>query len=255
MAEKKETAEKKAAADASVPSKKQEDVKSASATLTEGRGGILGVKAGMTQVYNTDGQVRAVTVIELKKNTITQKKTVANDGYTSVQVGFLEKKDSKALKPEKGHVKKSGGQAFYHYQELRTPKNAKLEGVEVGSAIDASFLKEGDLVDLTSVSKGKGMQGVMKRYHFRGGPATHGASIVHRMPGSIGQRTDPGKVWKGKKMAGHMGNKKVTIQNIEIVKIDLEKNILLVNGSVPGPRSGIVTVRRAVKGLEQAGLK
>ncbi len=218
-----------------------------SATLNSDRGGILGVKAGMTQVFGADGRVLAVTVVELKKNTITQIKKAATEGYSAVQVGFLPKKASRVNRAETGHFKRSGNPGYYHAQEFRVENDKALEGLADGQELTAAFLKDGDLVDVSSVSKGKGFQGVMKRYHYAGGPASHGASVNHRSIGSIGNRADPGKVFKGKKMAGHMGHRHVSIQNITIVKIDLEKGILLLNGSVPGPKSGIVTIRKAVK--------
>lgn len=208
---------------------------------------LMGVKAGMTQVYDENGNSFAVTVIDLQPNVVTQLKTKEKNGYQAVQVGLFEKKEKSANKAEQGHAKKAGAKGFHHYKEFRLLDGQKLEGIEVGKVLSAGFLKDGDLVDLTSVSKGKGFQGVMKRHNFAGGPGSHGASITHRMPGSIGNCADPAKVWKGKKMAGQMGNKKVTVQNIKVVRVDLEKNLLLVNGSVPGAKSSVVTIRKAVK--------
>lgn len=216
-------------------------------TLTEGRSGVLGVKAGMTQIYTEAGDSVAVTVIDLKPNMITQVKNKDKDGYQAIQVGLLEKKSKAMNKPEEGHVKASGGKGFYKYQEFRLPDSAKLDGITVGKILSAEFLKEGDLVDLTARSKGKGFQGGMKRYHMAGGPKSHGASVSHRSLGSIGNRADPGKCFKNKKMAGHMGHEQVTVQNVRVARVDLENQLLLVHGSVPGPRSGIVTIRRAVK--------
>lgn len=212
-----------------------------------GRVGILGIKAGMTQVYNNDGDSIAVTVIDLKPNVITQVKTKENEGYQAIQVGFLEKKAKNATKPEQGHAKKVGATGFYQYQEFRLEDGAKLDGLTAGKTISAEMFKEGDLVDLTAMSKGKGFQGGMKRYHMAGGYKTHGASLNHRSLGSIGNRADPAKCFKNKKMAGQMGNYQTTVQNVKVVQIDLENQLLLVHGSVPGPRSGIVTVRPAVK--------
>jgi large subunit ribosomal protein L3 len=223
------------------------EVASGSTTLSQGLGGVLGVKAGMTQYFDKTGACLAVTVIDLRTNKITQIKTEEKEGYLAVQVGMLEKKLKSAKKSEIGHLKKSGGTPYYHYHEFRFPVKTKLEGLAPGLTISAEFLKEGDYVDLTSVSKGKGFAGVIKRHHFGGAPASHGHSISHRMPGSIGNRADPGKVFKNKRMAGHMGNEQVTIQNVRVVKVDLENQLLLVHGSVPGPRTGIVTVRKAVK--------
>jgi large subunit ribosomal protein L3 len=216
--------------------------------LTQGRGGVLGVKAGMTQVYTEDGDSVAVTVIDLKPTIITQVKTNEKNGYQAVQVGFLEKKAKSASKPEQGQNKAAGVAGFYHYQEFRLADSDKLDGLTAGKALSAEFLKPGDLVDLTAMSKGKGYQGGMKRYHMAGGFKSHGASISHRSLGSIGNRADPGKCWKNKKMPGHMGHQKVTIQNVRVVRVDTENQILLVHGSVPGPKTGIVTVQRAIKG-------
>lgn len=212
-----------------------------------GRVGLLGIKAGMTQVYNNDGDSIAVTVIDLKSNVITQVKTKENDGYQSVQVGVVDKKAKNATKAEQGHAKKVGATGFYHYQEFRLADSTKLDGLTAGKVLSAEMFKEGDLVDLTAMSKGKGYQGGMKRYHMAGGFKSHGASISHRSLGSIGNRADPAKCFKNKKMPGQMGNYQTTVQNVKVVRVDLENQLLLVHGSVPGPRSGIVTVRPAIK--------
>jgi len=217
------------------------------ATLSTELGGILGVKAGMTQVFTGAGSMVAVTVIDLRPNVVTQIKTPAKEHYSAVQVGMLEKKEKHATRAERGHAKKAGKKGFYYYEEFRFKNSKGVEGLTVGQVLSAGFLKEGDMIDLTSVSKGKGFQGVMKKYHYAGGPGAHGASVCHRQIGSIGNRADPGKVFKGKKMAGQMGNVRVTIQNVKVVKVDLENQILLVNGSVPGPKSAIVTIRKSVK--------
>jgi large subunit ribosomal protein L3 len=217
--------------------------------LTEGKGGIIGIKAGMTQVYDEDGNSIAVSVISLEPNVVTQIKTKATNGYNAVQVGFMPRKEGKTNKPEAGHSKKASATGFYHFQEFRMPDNAKLEGLNVGQVLSSDFIKEGDLVDLTSVSKGKGFQGGVKRFHMHGGNKTHGASVNHRSLGSIGNRADPGKCFKNKKMPGQMGNARVTIQNTKVIKIDTENKLMLVHGSIPGPKSGIVSVRKAVKGM------
>jgi large subunit ribosomal protein L3 len=188
-----------------------------------------------------------VTVIDLKPNVITQVKTKDKNGYEAIQIGFLEKKAKSATKAEQGHAKASGQTGFYHYQEFRFAEGEKLDGLTVGKVLSAEFVKPGDFVDLTSMSKGKGYQGVMKRYNYAGGFKSHGASLVHRSLGSIGNRADPGRVFPGKKMAGHMGHEQVTVQNVQVVRVDTENQLLLVHGSVPGPRSGIVTVRKAIK--------
>lgn len=220
-----------------------------SIALTEGQGGILGIKAGMTQVYGEDGNLLAVTVIDVRPNVITQVKTKEKDGYSAVQVGFIDKKSKNVNKAEAGHLKKAGAKGFVHYQEFRLPEGAKTEGYILGAQLSPEFVKAGDKVDLTSVSKGKGFQGVIKRHNYAGGAASHGASVVHRSGGSLSHDRGTGKIPKGKGMAGQMGNEKVTVQNLKVVRVDAEKGLLLVHGSVPGPRSGIVTVRRAIKGL------
>jgi large subunit ribosomal protein L3 len=226
-----------------------------SVAFSLGRGGILGVKAGMTQVYTPEGDSLAVTVIDLKPTVITQVKTKEKNGYQGIQVGFLEKKAKSANKAEQGHAKAVGKAGFYHYQEFRIADSDKLDGLTVGSVLNPEFLKEGDLVDLTSVSKGKGFQGGVKRFHMHGGNKTHGASLSHRSLGSIGNRADPGKCFKNKKMPGQMGNIQVTVQNVRVVRVDTENQLLLVNGSVPGPKTGIVTVQRAIKVLARATQK
>ena len=214
------------------------------------KGGILGVKAGMTQIFTDEGDSVAVTVIDLKPAIITQVKTNDKNGYQAIQVGMLPKKEKAATKPEQGHAKAVQASGFYHMQEFRLEQNDKLDGLVVGSVLSPEFVKPGDLVDLTAMSKGKGVQGGMKRYHMAGGHKTHGASISHRSLGSIGNRADPGKCFKNKKMPGKMGHERVTVQNVRVVRVDLENQVLLVNGSVPGPRSGIVTIRPAVKHAE-----
>jgi len=215
--------------------------------LTQGRGGILGVKAGMTQVYSENGDSIAVTVIDLKPTVVTQVKTKDTDGYQAIQVGLLEKKEKNASLSEKGHLKKSSATGFYHYQEFRIPENGNTDGLTVGKVLSPEFVKPGDFVDLTAISKGKGFQGGVKRYHMAGGYKSHGASLSHRQLGSIGNRADPGKCFKNKKMAGQMGNEQITVQNVRVIRVDVENQLLLVHGSVPGPRSGIVTIRRTVK--------
>jgi len=215
--------------------------------LAQGRGGLLGIKAGMTQVYSDEGNAIAVTVIDLKSAVITQVKTKEKNGYQAVQIGLLEKKAKAANHAEQGHAKAAGSSGFYHYQEFRLLDQEKMDGLVVGKVLSAEFLKAGDLVDLTSVSKGKGFQGGVKRFHMAGGYKSHGASLSHRQLGSIGNRADPGKCFKNKKMAGQMGNERVTVQNVRVIKVDLENQLLLVHGSVPGPKTGIVTIRRTVK--------
>jgi len=225
----------------------EEQKQNTNPTLSAGRGGILGVKAGMTQVYADDGRSLAVTVVEVKPNYVTQVKKSEKHGYSAVQIGFLPKKENRVNKAENGHFKKSGQPGFYHSQEFRFDNDQAIESLAEGNVLSPDFIKAGDLVDVSAVSKGKGFQGTMKKYHYSGSFKTHGASVNHRSIGSIGMRADPGKVFKGKPMPGHMGHIKVSIQNVKVVKVDAESGIVLLHGSVPGPRSGIVTIRKAVK--------
>jgi len=227
----------------------------ASIALTSGRGGILGVKAGMTQVYTEAGDSLAVTVIDLKPNVITQVRTMEKNGYLGIQIGFLPKKAKAASKPEQGSMKASGNPGYYHVQEIRLRDNTKMDGLTVGATLSAEFIKAGDLVDVSSRSKGKGFQGGMKRFHMAGGFKSHGCSVSHRSLGSIGNRADPGKTFKNKKMPGQMGNVNSTVQNVRVIKVDLENQLLLVHGSVPGGRQGVVTVRKSVKALKRAEKK
>ena len=212
--------------------------------LTGVRAGILGLKSGMTQIFNKDGDMVPVTVIDLQPTVITQVKTKAKEGYDSVQVGFLPKKPQRTTKADKGHFKKSGAPGFYHVLEFPL---ASVAGIQEGALVLPDFVKEGDLVDVTAVSKGKGMQGAMKRYNFSGNYKSHGCSVSHRSLGSIGNRADPGKTFKNKKMPGHMGHEQTTVQNLRVVSIDRENNLMLVRGSVPGPKNGLLTVRKAIK--------
>jgi len=204
--------------------------------------GILGRKKGMTQVFSPEGEAIDVTVIEAGPCYITQIKTEETDGYKAVQIGYEEAK--KLNKPEEGHLKKIG-KKLRHLKEFRVND---VEGLSLGDRIDVSIFEEGELVDVTGRSKGRGFAGVVKRWDFAGGPKTHGQSDRHRAPGSIGASTDPGRVLPGKKMAGHYGDEKITVQNLKVVRIIPEKNIIMVKGSVPGPRNGLVVIKRAKKG-------
>jgi len=225
----------------------EEAQKNTNPTLSAGLGGIIGIKAGMTQVYAEDGRSLAVTVVEVKPNYVTQVKTSEKHGYSAVQIGFLPKKESRVNKAENGHFKKSGQPGYYHSQEFRFDNDKAVESLAEGNILSPDFIKNGDLVDVSAVSKGKGFQGTMKKYNYSGSFKTHGASVNHRSIGSIGMRADPGKVFKGKPMPGHMGHVKVSIQNVKVVKVDSDSGIILLHGSVPGPKSGIVTIRKAVK--------
>lgn len=205
--------------------------------------GIIGRKVGMTQFFNERGQSVPVTVIEAGPCVVIQKKTVENDGYNAIQVGYRAKKTHRVNKPLMGHYKNAGKGAFYHLRELKIEDTEKFE---LGQEIRADIFEEGEFVDVTGHSKGRGFQGVVKRHGFAGGPATHG-SMFHRAPGAIGQCADPSRVWKNQKMPGHYGNDRVTVMNLRVVKIFPEKNLLFVKGAIPGSRNGVVIVRNALK--------
>lgn len=214
--------------------------------LEGARPSIVGVKNGMTQVQSDDGFLLACTVISLENNIITQVKNLAKDGYNGVQLGLSPKKKN-VTKSALGHFKNSGEKAFFKVGEIKLPDNAKLDGVQAGKMLAFDLFKSGDLVDISARSKGKGFQGGVKRFHMAGGFKSHGASVNHRQIGSIGNRADPGKCFRNKKMPGQMGNENVTVQNVRVIRFDAERNLLLVNGSVPGAKSGFVTIRKAVK--------
>lgn len=207
---------------------------------------IYGTKSGMTRVFDESGRSIAVTVISLKENTvITQVKTVEKEGYSSVQLGFKVKKAQRTNKAEKGHFQKAGAAGFYHVEEYRLSKaDASLT---VGSAICADFLTAGLLVDVQGTTKGKGFQGVMKVWNFGGQPASHGHSVSHRSPGSIGNRADPGRVFPGHKMAKHLGVDTQTTQSLKVVSYDAEQRLLLVEGAIPGSKSWVVRITKAKK--------
>jgi large subunit ribosomal protein L3 len=203
--------------------------------------GMVGKKLGMTQIFDETGVALPVTVIECGPNVVTQIRTTEKDGYEAVQLGFGISK--RLNRPEQGHRKESG----FMSNVLREVKVTDLDDLEVGQQIKADTFAMGELVDVTANSKGRGFQGGMKRHGFRGGPKTHGQSDRWRAPGSIGSSATPGRVMKGMKMAGHMGNARVTVQNLEVVRVDLDRNLLLVKGSVPGPNKGLVMIRKAIK--------
>ena len=204
--------------------------------------GILGKKVGMTQIFTEAGELIPVTVIEATPNVVLQVKTVETDGYEAVQVGFDDKREVLSNKPAKGHVAKANTAPKRFIREFKN-----IEGLEVGSEITVDTFEAGDVVDVTGTSKGKGFQGAIKRHNQSRGPMTHGSKF-HRHAGSNGSASDPSKVFKGKKMPGQMGNKKITVQNLEIVRVDAENNLLLVKGSVPGPKKCLVTIKETVKG-------
>ena len=215
--------------------------------------GIIGKKVGMTQIFTAKGEIVPVTVIEAGPCWVTQVKTDRRDGYRSVQLGFAEvdpkKADRKLTKAERGHLKGAKDKPkdlpfVRHLREFRTEGAA----YEVGQKLDASLFAAGEIVDVTGQSKGKGFAGGVKRHHFRGGPVTHGQSDRTRAPGSVGSGTTPGRVFKGLRMAGHLGDEQVTVQNLEIVQVDPERNLLLVRGAVPGAKNGLLLIKQAVKG-------
>lgn len=204
--------------------------------------GIVGKKAGMTRIFTEAGQSIAVTVLEVTPNRITQVKTADTDGYSALQITYGEKKASRINKAEAGHFAKANVQAGRGVMEFRT-----AEELAVGEELTVAQFEAGQKVDVTATSKGKGFQGGVKRWNFRTQDATHGNSLSHRVLGSIGQCQTPGRVWKGKKMAGHMGAEQVTTQSLEIVRVDTENNLLLVKGAVPGATGSDVIVKPAVK--------
>jgi len=206
--------------------------------------GLVGRKRGMTRVFTEDGVSTPVTVIEVESNRISQLKTVDTDGYNAVQVTVGSKKASRVTKPQAGHFAKAESSAGSSVSEFVVDD---LAGFEIGSEIKVNIFEAGQSIDVTGITKGKGFAGVMKRYSFRGGDATHGNSISHRAPGSIGMCQTPGRVFKEKKMAGHMGDVQRTLQNLSVVRIDEERNLVLVKGSVPGSKGGSVIIRPAVK--------
>ena len=220
---------------------------------------ILATKVGMTQIFNADGQLVPVTVLQAGPCVVTQVKTVENDGYSAVQVGYVDKKEkivtkdksgkkeiahrNGVTKAEKGHFDKAGVSGKRYVKEFRFENAAEYT---VGQEIKTDIFADGDHIDVTAVSKGKGFQGAIKRHGQSRGPMAHG-SKYHRHAGSNGACSSPSKVFKGKKMPGHMGSKKITIQNLEIVRVDAEKNLLLIKGAVPGPKKSLVTIKETVK--------
>ncbi|MEY3340981.1 MAG: ribosomal protein [Actinomycetota bacterium] len=206
---------------------------------------IVGEKVGMTQVWTDDNRVVPVTVLRVEPARIVQVKTSERDGYAALQVTYGHKDQKKLTKPEAGHFNKAGVDAGRRLVELRLDS---VDGFEVGQEIKVDVLAKGQKIDVTAVSRGKGFAGGMKRHNFNGQGASHGNHKHHRAPGSIGSCTFPGRVFKGLRMAGHMGHEQVTTMNLEVVDADVERGLLLVKGSVPGPNGGVVIVRNAVKG-------
>lgn len=205
---------------------------------------ILGKKLGMTQVFAEDGTVIPVTVIMAGPVTVTQLKTVENDGYKAVQVGFVDVAEKKLNKPEKGHLDKAGVAYKKVLREFRFDEDVNYN---IGDEIKADVFSAGDKIDVTGISKGKGYAGVIKRHNFSRLKETHGTGPVHRHPGSMGACSTPSRVMKNTKLPGHMGVEKVTVQNLDVVKVDVEKNLILVKGAVPGPKGGLLTIVNTVK--------
>ncbi|MGL5311955.1 MAG: 50S ribosomal protein L3 [Peptostreptococcaceae bacterium] len=204
--------------------------------------GILGKKLGMTQIFTEAGIVVPVTVVETTPNVVTQIKTVEKDGYSAIQVGFEDAKEKSLNKPQKGHLA-AANVLKKHLKEFRVDS---VEEFTVGQEIKADSFAAGEMIDVTGISKGKGFQGPIKRHGQSRGPESHG-SRYHRRPGSMGACSFPGRVFKNKKLAGHMGSVKVTVQNLEVVRVDADKNLILVKGAIPGPKGSVVTIKEAVK--------
>ena len=206
--------------------------------------GILGRKLGMTQIFTEDGIMVPVTVVEAGPMVITQLKTVENDGYQAVQDGYGEVKEKSLNKPQKGHFAKAGVGLKKFVREFRSEDVANYT---LAQELNVSMFEVGQKVDVTGTSKGKGFQGPIKRHNQSRGPMSHG-SRYHRGPGSMGAASDPSRVFKGKKLAGHMGAVRRTIQNLEVIRVDAEKNLILIKGAIPGPKKGLVVVKKAIKG-------
>ena len=203
--------------------------------------GIIGKKLGMTQIYRDNGTCEAVTAIEAGPCTVVRIITEAKEGYNAAQIGFNEVKKRKS-------AKKETGKDIVKFKHLREFNVDELESIEIGQSIDVGLFKAGDMVNVTGVSKGKGFAGTIKRHHFSGGPKTHGQSDRHRAPGSIGAGTSPGRVFKGMRMSGHMGNERVTVCKLEVFEADPARNLLLIKGAVPGARNGLLLINKSSKG-------
>ena len=210
--------------------------------------GLVGKKAGMTRVFTEDGESIPVTVIEVEPNRVTQVKTVESDGYNALQMTTGSRRASRVTRPMAGHFAKAGVEAGRRSWEVRV-EEAELDGVETGKEYGVDVFEDGQYVDASGTTIGKGFAGAVKRHNFRTQDATHGNSLAHRAPGSIGQNQTPGRVFKGKKMAGHMGNKRRTTHNLQVVRVDAERNLLLIRGAVPGPKGADVMIKPAIKRL------
>ncbi|MDO5089936.1 MAG: 50S ribosomal protein L3 [Cardiobacteriaceae bacterium] len=208
--------------------------------------GLVGQKLGMTRIFQEDGTASAVTVIEVKPNVVSQLKSTETDGYNAVQISVGERKASRVSKPMAGHYAKAGVAAAQVTKEFRVTAE-ELATYEVGKAVEITLFSAGQRVDVRARSIGKGFAGTIKRHNFSGQRKTHGNSLSHRVPGSIGQNQTPGRVFKGKKMSGHMGNKMRSVQNLEVLRVDAERGLLLIKGAVPGAKGGFVMIRPSIK--------
>lgn len=213
---------------------------------SSGRLGLIGRKVGMMRVFTEDGDTIPVTVLDVSNNRVTQIKTVALDGYSAVQVAFGRRRVSRVSKSKAGHFSKAGVEAGVVLNEFRVSEE-RLVGFGLGDVLSVDFFSTGQLVDVRGVSIGKGYAGTIKRYNFSSGRATHGNSRSHNVPGSIGMAQDPGRVFPGKRMTGHMGDVAVTVQNLEVVRVDVERQLLMIKGAVPGAKNGQILVLPAVK--------
>ncbi|GAA0597006.1 50S ribosomal protein L3 [Virgibacillus siamensis] len=205
--------------------------------------GILGRKIGMTQLFSDEGELVPVTVVQAEPNVVLQKKTLENDGYKAIQIGFADEKESRTNKAEKGHADKANTAPKRYVREIR---NANLDEYEVGQELSVDVFQVGEMVDATGTSKGKGFQGAIKRHNQQRGPKTHG-SHFHRSAGAMAMAADPARVFKGKKLPGQMGGKQITNQNLEVVKVDTERNLLLIKGNIPGAKKSFVKITSALK--------
>ncbi|WP_077324045.1 50S ribosomal protein L3 [Virgibacillus siamensis] len=205
--------------------------------------GILGRKIGMTQLFSEEGELVPVTVVQAEPNVVLQKKTLENDGYEALQIGFADEKESRTNKAEKGHADKANTAPKRYVREIR---HANLDEYEVGQELSVEVFEVGDMVDATGTSKGKGFQGAIKRHNQQRGPSSHG-SHFHRSAGAMAMAADPARVFKGKKLPGQMGGKQITIQNLEVVKVDAERNLLLIKGNIPGAKKSFVKITSALK--------
>lgn len=214
--------------------------------------GLVGRKVGMTRIFTADGLSVPVTVLDVSNNRVSQVKTPENDGYAAVQVAFGSRKASRVIKPMAGHLAKAGVEPARALKEFRV-NESELEKIKAGDVLNVTLFAEGQKVDVTAKSIGKGFQGVIKRHNFASNRASHGNSVSHNAPGSIGQAQDPGRVFPGKRMAGHLGDAKVTQQGLTVVRVDEARQLLLVKGAVPGAKGAYVAIRHSIKDTKEAG--